>query len=215
MSGNSIGYVEPLSFSSLTSLQTLDISSNQLIFFPKLPNMTSLKSVDISHNKLQSIEYQAFDDFEKSKVFKTLYVYYRIMFLLFRYEFYDCDIYMKILKCSHFICVWHTCIYHCLNTEHLQCWCLYLSLLIHFWVHCWVCTPYRKLDENLALGCDCYLYETLLVVQKTISGGQCGTPASVLGVLFGYVNKTSPMYFENQQLTKFLCCEWFYYYQYM
>lgn len=135
MSGNSIGYVEPLSFSSLTSLQTLDISSNQLIFFPKLPNMTSLKSVDISHNKLQSIEYQAFDDFEKSKVFKTLYVYYRIMFLLFRYEFYDCDIYMKILKCSHFICVWH--IYHCLNTEHLQCWCLYPSLLIHFWVHCW------------------------------------------------------------------------------
>lgn len=134
LSGNSIGYVEPLSFSSLTSLQTLDISSNQLIFFPKLPNMTSLKSVDISHNKLQSIEYQAFDDFENSKVFKTL-----------------------------------------------------------------------KLDENLALGCDCYLYETLLVVQKTISGGQCGTPASVLGVLFGYVNKTSPMYFENQQLTKFLC----------
>lgn len=72
LSGNSIGYVEPLSFSSLTSLQTLDISSNQLIFFPKLPNMTSLKSVDISHNKLQSIEHQAFDDFENSKVFKTL-----------------------------------------------------------------------------------------------------------------------------------------------
>uniref|UniRef100_K1P9Z2 Thrombospondin-4 n=1 Tax=Magallana gigas TaxID=29159 RepID=K1P9Z2_MAGGI len=125
LSGNSIGYVEPLSFSSLTSLQTLDISSNQLIFFPKLPNMTSLKSVDISHNKLQSIEHQAFDDFQNSKVFKTL-----------------------------------------------------------------------KLDENLALGCDCYLYETLLVVQTTISGGQCGTPASVQGVLFGYVNKTSPMQYR-------------------
>lgn len=67
--------------------------------------------------------------------------------------------------------------------------------------------PYRKLDENLALGCDCYLYETLLVVQTTISGGQCGTPASVQGVLFGNVNKTSPMYFENQKLTNFLCCE--------
>ncbi|XP_061171608.1 uncharacterized protein LOC133181081 [Saccostrea echinata] len=134
LSGNSIGYVEPLSFSSLTALQTLDISSNQLIFFPKLPNMTSLRSVDISQNQLQSIEYQAFDDFEGSKIFKTL-----------------------------------------------------------------------KLDENLQMGCDCYLYETLLAVQSTISGGQCGTPASVAGVLFGYSNKTSPMYFENQQLTKFLC----------
>lgn len=90
---------------------------------------------------------------------------------------------------------------------------------VHFWIQCrvytWNCPPYRKLDENLALGCDCYLYETLLVVQTTISGGQCGTPASVQGVLFGYVNKTSPMYFENQKLTNFLCCEWFYYYQYM
>lgn len=72
LSGNSINYVEPLSFSSLTALQTLDISSNQLIFFPKLPNMTSLKSVDISNNQLKSIEYQAFDDFENSNVFKTL-----------------------------------------------------------------------------------------------------------------------------------------------
>lgn len=153
-----------------------------------------------------------------------------IVSLLFRYECYDWDIYMKILKCSHYICVWHTCIYHCSNTEHLQFWCLYLSLWLHFWVHCWCqystflntvpslylkLSPYRKLDENLALGCDCYLYETLLVVQTTISGGQCGTPASVQGVLFGNVNKTSPMYFENQKLTNFLCCEWFYYYQYM
>lgn len=153
-----------------------------------------------------------------------------IVSLLFRYECYDWDIYMKILKCSHYICVWHTCIYHCSNTEHLQCWCLYLSChyiseyiadvnTVHFWIQCrvytWNCPPYRKLDENLALGCDCYLYETLLVVQTTISGGQCGTPASVQGVLFGNVNKTSPMYFENQKLTNFLCCEWFYYYQYM
>lgn len=60
-----------------------------------------------------------------------------IVSLLFRYECYDWDIYMKILKCSHYICVWHTCIYHCSNTEHLQCWCLYLSLSLHFWVHCW------------------------------------------------------------------------------
>lgn len=96
---------------------------------------------------------------------------------------------------------------------------LLMSNTVHFWIQCrvctWNCPPYRKLDENLALGCDCYLYETLLVVQTTISGGQCGTPASVQGVLFGYVNKTSPMYFENQKLTNFLCCEWFYYYQYM
>lgn len=60
-----------------------------------------------------------------------------IVSLLFRYECYDWDIYMKILICSHYICVWHTCIYHWLNTEHLQCWCLYLSLSLHFWVHCW------------------------------------------------------------------------------
>ena len=66
---------------------------------------------------------------------------------------------------------------------------------------------HRKLDENLALGCDCYLYETLLVVKATISGGQCGTPATLLGVVFGNANKSLPMYFETQPLSDFLCCE--------
>lgn len=148
-----------------------------------------------------------------------------IVSLLFRYECYDWDIYMKIIYVLDIHVYTIAQIQNIYNSGVYTWVCHYISEYIadvntvHFWIQCqvytWNCPPYRKLDENLALGCDCYLYETLLVVQTTISGGQCGTPASVQGVLFGYVNKTSPMYFENQKLTNFLCCEWFYYYQYM
>lgn len=153
-----------------------------------------------------------------------------IVSLLFRYECYDWDIYENFKMFSLYMCLTYMYIslikYRTITMlvfipEFVITFLITLLMSIQYIseysasLYTWNCPPYRKLDENLALGCDCYLYETLLVVQTTISGGQCGTPASVQGVLFGYVNKTSPMYFENQKLTNFLCCEWFYYYQYM
>lgn len=72
MSSNNLTYIEPLSFSQLGDLQTIKLADNELIFFPKLPNMTNLKSLDLSNNLIRSFEIAAFTDFDGNKKFKTL-----------------------------------------------------------------------------------------------------------------------------------------------
>ena len=72
LSDNNITYIEPLSFTQLNNLQTLKLADNELIFFPKLPNMTDLVTLDLSNNLIRSFEIEAFTDFAGNDVFKTL-----------------------------------------------------------------------------------------------------------------------------------------------
>lgn len=72
LGNNNLTYIEPLTFAMLGNLQTLDLADNELIFFPKLPNMTKLKSLDLSNNLIASFEVEAFTEFGGSKKFKTL-----------------------------------------------------------------------------------------------------------------------------------------------
>ncbi|XP_033751294.1 LOW QUALITY PROTEIN: uncharacterized protein LOC117335429 [Pecten maximus] len=61
------------------------------------------------------------------------------------------------------------------------------------------------LTGNDAIGCDCYIYQTLEKVQETITGGTCGSPSQTAGVLFDYATKTNATYFLNADVNNFLC----------
>ncbi|XP_069131705.1 uncharacterized protein [Argopecten irradians] len=61
------------------------------------------------------------------------------------------------------------------------------------------------LSGNDAIGCDCYIYETLEKVQETISGGTCGSPSQTSGLTFDYIRKTNASYFLNADKNNFLC----------
>ncbi|XP_060085368.1 protein artichoke-like [Ylistrum balloti] len=61
------------------------------------------------------------------------------------------------------------------------------------------------LTGNNAIGCDCYIYQTLEKVQETIAGGTCGSPSQVAGIQFDYTTKTNATYFLNADVNNFLC----------
>lgn len=57
------------------------------------------------------------------------------------------------------------------------------------------------------LACDCFLYDTLLVVAEAVRNGTCHSNVQAAGNTFAVSQQGSPDYFLNAPASDFQCCK--------